>query len=82
MEQRLALAPATRQIASHAMLLELGDVTPNGAPSLDLAQVIGMPPPGIVAAIPLKPAAWIIGMNPSFLPPKIEWLGCSHTEII
>ena len=82
MEERLALAAPAGQIARPAMLLQLRHVTPDGAPSLDLAQVVRVPPARVIPAIPLEPAARIVGMNPAFLSPDFEGLRRIHSEKI
>ncbi|MEY2585705.1 MAG: hypothetical protein QOD80_1731, partial [Verrucomicrobiota bacterium] len=64
MEQGLALPRATREIARRAMLLQLRDVSPDRPPALDLAKIVGMAPAEIITAIPLEPAARIVGMDP------------------
>src|SRR3984893_10848497 len=64
------------------MLLQLRNVASHRAPSLDLSQVIRMPPPRIISAIPLEPSAGIVRVNPSFLPPDFKRLRCVHAEVI
>src|SRR6476659_2799756 len=54
----------------------------NGAPTLDLALVVGTTPPEIVTAIPLKPAAWVLRVNPPFPAPDRERLGGIDAEEI
>src|SRR4030095_4733525 len=46
----------------------------NGTPALNLALVIRTTPPEIVTAIPLKPAARVLRVNPPFRPPDRKWL--------
>src|SRR5581483_4986541 len=64
------------------MFLQLRDVTPNCAPAFDLAQIVFVATTRKVSAIPLEPAARIVGMNPTFLAPNFEQLRCVHAEII
>ena len=64
------------------MLLQLREVAADGAPSLDLAQIVLVPAAGVITAIPLEPAAWIVRMNPAFLSPFFERLRSVHAEII
>src|SRR4029077_17652081 len=53
-----------------------------GAPTLDLALVIGTKPPEIVTAIPLEPAARVLRVNPPFPAPHRERLrGIDAEEI-
>jgi hypothetical protein len=82
MEQGLSLASPAIQIEARAMFLQLRNMTSHSAPSFDLSQIIGMPPAGVIAAIPLEPATRIIGMNPSFLSPDFERLRCVYPEKI
>ena len=54
----------------------------NGAPTLDLALVVGTTPPEIVTAIPLEPAARVLHVNPPFPAPDRERLrGIDAEEI-
>jgi hypothetical protein len=64
------------------MFLQLRNVTAHGAPAFDLAKVVFVAAAGIIAAIPLEPAARIVRMNPTFLPPNLEWLRRVDAEII
>lgn len=82
MEQRLPLAAPALKVASCAVLLQLRHVSPDEAPSFDLSQLVRMPSPGIVPAIPLEPAAGIIRMNPSLRLPDFERLRSIHSKIV
>ena len=82
MQERLALPAPAIQIAALAMFLQLGDVSPDGAPSFDLSQIVRMSPPGIVSAIPLEPAARIVGMNPAFVAPDFQRLRCVDPKTV
>src|ERR1700691_1506754 len=65
-QQRLALPAAAGHIARFAMALQLPDVAADGLPALDLPRVFfGQAASRVIAAIPLKPAARVIGVNPS-----------------
>src|SRR5688572_33449973 len=64
-EQGLPLFAAAGEVAAAAVLLDLRDVPADGPPALDLAIVVGPAPPQVIAAIPLKPAARIVGMDPA-----------------
>src|SRR5579864_6235639 len=69
-EQRLSLSRSTQPISWIAMPLNLCDMPTNCFPAPDLACVlVGHPAAHIIAAIPLKPAARIIGVDPAFLTP-------------
>ena len=70
MEQGLALAPATGQVARLAVAYDLPYVTPHGFPALGLAGILfGQSPADLISAIPLEPAAWVVGVDPAFLAP-------------
>src|SRR5689334_1554427 len=81
-KEGLSLPSPAIQIAPGTMLLQLRTVTANGPPSFDLPQVIGMPAARVIAAIPLKPAARIVGMNPPLLAPHFEGLRSIDAEIV
>src|SRR5271156_5394647 len=82
-EQSLALPWPTHGIAGLAILLNLRDVSSDRLPALNLACVLGRcASPHVISAIPLKPAAWILGMYPSFLSPNREGLACVNAEVI
>ena len=74
MKQRLSLTGSALGFAARAVLSDLGNVPAHGAPTFDLALVIGTPPPHEVAAIPLKPAAWIFVIEPAVFSPLRQWL--------
>src|ERR1700712_5728863 len=62
MQQRLPLPGAEGQVAGLAVALDLADVAAHGLPALDLAAVLlGQAAADCVAAVPLKPAARIVG---------------------
>ena len=60
----------------------LGRVPAECSPSTYLPVVIGAAPAKVVAAIPLKPAARILGIDPAFFPPDCERLRCVDSEIV
>lgn len=64
------------------MLFQLHDVSFNCTPTFDLTDIIRATPSRIVAAIPLKPAARIIGVNPPSLTPDRQRLRCIHSEVV
>src|SRR5687768_15013268 len=57
-------------------------MTANGAPASDLARIVFAAPAHVVTAVPLEPAARIIGMHPSFAAPLCQRLRGVHTEIV
>src|SRR6476646_5835319 len=70
MQERLPLPRTAGQVARLAVPLELPDMPANGFPSLDLAAVLGRHATAhVVTAIPLEPAARIIGVQPSLSAP-------------
>lgn len=74
MKQRLSLTGPALGFATRTVLSNLGNVPAHGAPTFDLALVIGTPPPHEVAAIPLKPAAGIFVIDPAVFSPLRQWL--------
>src|SRR3974377_2207988 len=83
MEQGLALSPAAGEIARVAMPLDLADMAAHCFPALDLACILfGQPAAPVIAAVPLKPAARIVRMDPALLAPYRHWLARIDAEII
>src|SRR5438270_5278063 len=83
MEQGLALARATGQVARLAVADDLPDVTPYGSPALNLAGILfGQSPADVISAIPLEPAAWVVGVDPAFLAPYREGLASIDSKIV
>ena len=82
MQDRLPLPPPTVVVALAAVLLHLRDVPADRSPAADLPLVVWSTPPHVVAAIPLKPAARVIGVNPALLAPNRERLRRVHAEEI
>jgi hypothetical protein len=70
MQQCLPLTRSTRRITWFTVTLDLRDVAPDCFPAPDLASILFWHTAAkIVATIPLKPAARVIGMNPTFVAP-------------
>ncbi len=81
MQQRLALLSAAIKITWTAIERDLGNVAAHGLPAFDLLRVFPAPTVGVgqaaahvVAAIPLKPAARVVRMNPALRLPDQERL--------
>src|SRR6476620_1430858 len=69
-QEGLPLALAAGLITMFAVALKLGNVAAHSVPAPDLPRILFWHSPAhIVAAIPLEPSAWIVGMNPPFLAP-------------
>src|SRR5260370_1053289 len=65
-QQSLALTRSTHQVAGLAVPLNLRDVPPDRLPSLDLACVLVRHTAAhVITAVPLEPAARIVGVNPA-----------------
>jgi len=70
MQQRLPLSPPAEQIAGFAMFLHLARVPLDRFPPPDLPPVfLRDAPANVIAAVPLKPAARVVVMNPPFALP-------------
>src|SRR3974390_2367286 len=83
MQQRLPLARAAHRIPGLAVFPDLLDVTPYRLPALDLARVfLRHAAAHVIAAVPLKPAARIIRVNPALLAPFGQMLASVDAEII
>src|SRR4051812_7788548 len=83
MQERLPLPRAAGQVSRLAVPLDLPDMPADGFPSLDLPPVFGRHAAAhIVAAIPLEPAARIIGVKPSLATPDRERLAGVDAEEI
>src|SRR5262245_31890694 len=81
MQQGLALALAAEDISLLAIGLQLPDVPFDIAPAPDLPRVlVGQPAAAIVAAVPLKPAARIVRMEPALPAPFRQWLAGADAE--
>ena len=71
MQKSLALALTTRQVARFAMSLNLRNVPPHRLPAGDLPLILlRQAATHIVAAIPLKPTARVVGVNPALATPN------------
>src|SRR5579862_5998306 len=67
MQQRLALPLAAQQIAGFAVFLDLPNVAADRLPTLDLPGIfVRHAATHVVAAVPLEPAARIVGVDPAF----------------
>jgi hypothetical protein len=83
MQERLPLPRPAGQVARLAVPLDLPDMPANGFPSLDLAAVLGRHAAAyVVTAIPLEPAARIIGVQPSLAAPDRQRLAGVDAEEI
>jgi TspO/MBR family len=60
----------------------LANVATHCLPAPDLARIVLHPAAPEIAAVPLKPAAWIVPMNPAFSPPNGERLARVNAEEI
>ena len=82
MQQRLAL-PGRQKRPPLAIALDLPDVPAHRLPALDLPPVLlRHAAPEIIAAIPLEPAARIIGMKPAFVAPdRSGWLASTPKKL-
>lgn len=77
----MALAWPATGIARFAVLTHLGDVAAHRLPALDLAFILmGEPSSQVVAAVPLEPAAGILGVNPAFGYPDFVGLAGGNSE--
>lgn len=82
-QQRLPLPRTAKRIAGLAVHFDLIDVTTKGLPALDLPSVLLRHPPAhVIAAVPLKPAPRIFGMDPAFPAPDRERLAGINAEIV
>src|SRR5689334_3875225 len=83
LQQGLALAGAAEDIAGFAIPPDLPGMAPERFPALDLAVVlVGKPPAAIIAAIPLEPAARVVGMDPALGFPDRQRRAGPNAEII
>src|SRR5262245_33648287 len=79
-ENRLPLPPPALEIAGLAVLADLRHVPRDRPPPSDLPRIVRGPPPHVVAAVPLKPAARILSADPALLPPHRERLRRADAE--
>src|SRR5687767_14176352 len=80
--RRLPLLAAAFDISGLAVLADGGHMTPNGAPPANLPRVVGAAPAQVVAAVPLEPAARILGTDPAVPPPRGERLRRVDAETV
>jgi hypothetical protein len=61
----------------------LRDMSSDRFLALNLARILDRhASPDVISAIPLKPAAWIVRVYPSFLSPNRERLACINAEVV
>ena len=84
MQERLSLTTVAIQIAGSTFIHDLHDVTTHHAPAFDLSCVFcGQSSTHVIAAIPLKPSAWImLFVDPSIFSPNGERLACADLKIV
>ena len=83
MQQGLPLTFPAENISALAIHLKLTDVPLDGLPAFDLSRIfVRKPPTEIIAAVPLKPAAWIIRVYPALPAPHRERLAGGYTKKI
>jgi hypothetical protein len=83
MQQGLPLTLAAEEISSLAVFLWLTDVAADRGPAFDLSCIfVRKPPSPIIAAVPLKPAARVLRMDPALLAPHRERLAGRNAEEI
>src|ERR1041384_5462196 len=81
-QQRLPLALAAGKITLVAVHPDLPDVAAERLPALDLPRVVLVAAAHIVAAVPLKPAARIVLVQPALALPFGERLACIDLEVV
>src|SRR5262245_46414471 len=82
-QQSLALTRAAHRVAGLAMPSDLRDVPSDRLPALDLTRIFGRHATAhVVPAIPLEPAAWIVGMNTVIVLPDRQSLAGIDAEMI
>jgi hypothetical protein len=82
MQKRLPLLFPTTQIPFPAILPNLRNMSFHHSPPFDLPRIVLVTATHIISAIPLKPSARIIFMNPTFLSPKRKRHASLHTKKI
>ena len=79
----LPLAWSAPPIARLAMMTDLCNVAAHSFPPPDLANILFRQSAAeIISAIPLKPPARIVRVNPALLPPNGKRLTCVYAEIV
>src|SRR3954468_10178425 len=81
-EHGLPLLPPALEIARIAVLANRRHVPRNRPPSPNLPRIVGASPAQVVAAVPLKPPAWILRMDPAVATPDCKRLRRVHTETV
>jgi hypothetical protein len=82
-QQSLTLTWSARWIARLAVSPDLRDVPSDCLPALDLACIlVRHPSTHVVAAVPVEPATWIVGMNPTLFAPNGQRLAGIDTKEI
>src|SRR6186997_598140 len=81
-QHRLPLPPSAVHVARLAMLPDRGHVARDRPPAPDLPRIVRRTPAHVVAAVPLEPAAGILGPEPSLPSPLGERLGRVDAEAV
>ena len=82
-KEGLSLAFAAGLVAGLAVKFDLPNVSSHCLPAPDLSKVfLRRTAAHIISAIPLKPAARIVGVYPSVLAPNVQWLAGIDAEIV
>ena len=82
-KESLSLAFPAGLVAGLAVKFDLPDVSSHCLPPPDLSKVfLRRTAADIISAIPLKPAARIVGVCPSVLAPDGQWLAGIDPEIV
>ena len=77
------MARAAENVAAFAVEFDLPDVTPDRLPPPDLPPIlVRQTPAHVVAAVPLEPAARIVGMDPTLAAPFGERLRGVDAEAV
>jgi len=79
-QQGLALPRPAQKVAFDAILANLRNVPGHRLPASDLARVIRAAPALEIAAVPLKPSAWILRIDPALFVPVGKGFGCFDRE--
>ena len=82
-KKSLPLTFAAGLVTRLAVKLDLSDVSSHCLPPPDLSKVLfGHSAANIISAVPLKPAARIVGVYPSVLPPYGQRLAGIDAEVV
>src|ERR1043166_10086 len=82
MKEGLSLPRAAFEFARWTVFFQLRNVTANRAPAFDLALVVNGTTAHVITAVPLKPAAWILVIDPTLLAPHRERHRSVHRKIV